>query len=482
MKKILLALLLPIPALSQPLSKEINEKIQRVENSLAPTTVYGDSIPNWNIEERMKQTGIRGLSIAVIRNYKIDWAKGYGWADVDEKRKVNTNTRFQAASISKSINSLGVLKLVEQGKLDTGADINNYLKSWKFPYDSISKNKKITINHLLSHTAGLSIHGFPGYKRDSALPSIQQVLNGERPANTRAVRSMFAPGLRFQYSGGGTSISQLIVSDITGKPYDQYMQETVLKPLGMNNSSFRQPPVDTTVPSTGYYRNGKAVRGKFHVYPEQAAAGLWTSPSDLAKYIIECQLAYEGKSKKILSQSMMKARMTPYIDKNAALGVFVIEKGGIKYFNHNGGNEAFLCTSYGSLSGGNGVVIMINGDDFSVIEELLNSVARVYNWKDFYQPSFKAKVKVPRDSLQLLVGRYQLMKDTLSISFCGEELCIQQNNEPPGGYQMYFSDNSNFTIKEVADAQFRVLKNAEGKVEALQLKQGAMTIRVVKLD
>jgi CubicO group peptidase (beta-lactamase class C family) len=118
MKKILLAVLLPFPALSQPLSKEINEKIKRVENSLAPNIVYGDSIPNWNIEERMKQTGIKGLSIAVIRNYKIDWAKGYGWADVDEKRKVNTNTRFQSASISKSINSLGVLKLVEQGKLE----------------------------------------------------------------------------------------------------------------------------------------------------------------------------------------------------------------------------------------------------------------------------------------------------------------------------------------------------------------------------
>src|SRR5688572_32931379 len=123
----------------------------------------------------MKATGVQGLSIVVISNYKIEWAKGYGWADVEEKRKVTTNTRFQAASISKSINSVGILKLVEMGKLDPEADINNYLKSWKFPYDSLSNNKKISTHNLLSHTAGLDIHGFRGYKKTDTLPTVQQI-------------------------------------------------------------------------------------------------------------------------------------------------------------------------------------------------------------------------------------------------------------------------------------------------------------------
>lgn len=198
---------------------------------------------------------------------------------------------------------------------------------------------------------------FPVIKEATPSPSVQQILDGERPANTKAVRSAFEPGMRFQYSGGGTTISQLLLTSITGKRYDEYMQEQVLKPMGITNSSYKQPPTDTANLATGYYKNGKPIKGKYHVYPEQAAAGLWATPTDLAKYIIECQLAYEGKSAKVLSQSTMKKRLTSYIDSTIGLGVFIENREGSKYFNHNGSNEAFLCTSYGSMKGGNGVVI-----------------------------------------------------------------------------------------------------------------------------
>ena len=430
----------------------------------------------------MAATAIQGLSIAVIRNYKIEWAKGYGWADVEEKRKVTTDTRFQAASISKSINSMGVLKLVELGKLDPEADINNYLTRWKFPYDSVAKNKKISVYNLLSHTAGLDIHGFPGYKKTDSLPTTIQILEGRRPANTKVVRSLFEPGKQFKYSGGGTTVSQLILTDITKTRYADWMQKNVLTPLGMTNSSYEQPPLHTTNLATGYYGNGKPVTGKYHIYPEQAAAGLWTTPTDLAKYIIECQLALEGRSKKVLSPAMMKKRLTPYIDSAAALGVFIENRNGQMYFNHNGGNEAFLCTSYGSMQGGNGVVIMINGDNFAVVNELLNSVARVYDWRGFYTPTFRKTVTVPKDTMQQYTGNYLLVKDTLTISFCDNVLCIQQNRQPVTGYQMFFSDNSNFSIREVPNAFFTIIRNAAGKVEALQLKQGAANMRLPKIE
>src|SRR5436190_16757611 len=135
MKQLLILFLLPITVSSQTIDPAIQKKITAVENSLAPAIIFGDTVPKMNIEKRMKETAIPGLSIAVIRNYKIEWSKGYGWADVEEKRKVTTDTRFQAASISKSINSLGVVKLVEMGKLDPEADINTYLTTWTFPYD-----------------------------------------------------------------------------------------------------------------------------------------------------------------------------------------------------------------------------------------------------------------------------------------------------------------------------------------------------------
>ena len=184
MQKLPFLFLLVFSSLSnfaQTYSPEVLQLIKQVENSLAPAIIFGDSVPAVNLEVRMKETHIMGLSIAVIKDYKIQWAKGYGWADVESKRRVDANTRFQAASISKSLNSMGQLKLIQQGKIDGEADINNYLKSWKFPYDSLTGTKKINLFQLLSHTAGLDIHGFPGYERTAAMPTLPQILNGEKP-------------------------------------------------------------------------------------------------------------------------------------------------------------------------------------------------------------------------------------------------------------------------------------------------------------
>ena len=160
---------------------------------------------------------------------------------------------------------------------------------------------------------------FPGYERTAAMTTLPQILNGEKPANTKKVHSLFAAGTKFEYSGGGTTISQQLLTDLTGRDYASFMDKEVLKPLGMQHSSYQQPPTNTARLATGYYEDGRPVKGKYHVYPEQAAAGLWTTPSDLALYIIECQLAFKGKSSKVLNKGMMQKRMVPYIDSNAAL-------------------------------------------------------------------------------------------------------------------------------------------------------------------
>lgn len=478
---LILGLLSVLVANCQQKDKAVNERIKLVENSLCPNFVYGDTIPKWNIEKQMAAYKVNGLSIAVIKDYKIDWAKAYGWADVAEKRPVTVDTRFQAASISKSINSLGLLKLVQQGKINLEADINDYLKTWKFPYDSVSKNKKISLANLLSHTAGLSVHGFGGYTPGDSIPTVVQILDGSRPANSRSVRSLFEPSKRFQYSGGGSTISQLMLMDVTGMRYEDYMKKEVLQPIGMRNSFYNQPPPAGTKNLATAYNRGVEVKGKYHIYPEQAAAGLWTTPTDLAKYIIESQLEYEGKSSKVLSQAMMQTRLTNYIDNNAALGVFLVRNASDTFFNHNGGNEGFVCTSYGSLSGGNGIVVMINADDFSIINEVMNSVATVYNWKDFYNPVFKKLYVLPKDSLSNYVGKYLLGNDTLSIAVCGENLCIRQNGRPADGYTMIFSTATEFSVQEIPDATVTFLYT-EGKVDALQINQGGMKIPAKKVN
>jgi CubicO group peptidase (beta-lactamase class C family) len=477
-----LILLITINACCQDTRQK--QLITTVENSLAPDIVYGDTIPKLNILQQMKAYNINGVSIAVIKDYKIDWAKGYGWADVNEKRPVTVYTRFQSASISKSLNSLAILKMVQQGKLHLDADINQYLKTWKFPYDSLSGNKKITIANLLSHSAGLSVHGFAGYTPGDSIPTIVQILNGQRPANSPPVRSQFEPSKRFQYSGGGTTISQLILTDITRTKFEDYLKKEVLQPIGMTNSFYNQPPPAGTKDLATAYNGSEEVKGKYHVYPEQAAAGLWTTPTDLAKYIIETQLEYEGRSNKVLSQQTMIKRLTPYIDSSVALGVFIINKSGEKYFSHNGGNEGFLSTTYGSFKGGNGVVVMINGNNFSIIPELVNSVAITYGWKDFYKPDIKKINVIPKDTLLSYTGKYLMVTDTLSVSFCDDsdmQLCVRQNNQPADGLKMIPTGKGEFSVKELPGIIIRVLYK-DGKADALEIDERGNKTKAARIN
>ena len=462
-------------------SKDIEAKIKQVETNLSGWLQIQDSMNEWTLQERMAYYKLRGLSIAVIHNYKIEWARGYGLADTATKKPVTTQTLFQAGSISKSLNGVGVLKLVQDKKIDLYADINTYLRSWKFPYDSLSKGKKISTANLLSHTAGLTVHGFPGYANGDTIPSLPEVLDGKTPANTGAVRSQFEPGLRYQYSGGGTTITQLMLQDITQQPYDVYMWQNVLKPLGMTMSSYTQPPAANNQKflATGYRDDGKEVDTRFHVYPEQAAAGLWTNPTDLGKYIIETQLSLEGRSDKVLDQQMTALRLTPYIDSNAALGVFIETKGNNKYFGHNGADEGFLSAYKGSFKNGDGVVVMVNSDNGSILNEVINSVAKVYEWKDYYKPMVKKLVTVPDPLLDAYAGDYLINGDTITISRKGSQSLFTVNRREV--YKIYFSSPEEFFAKEIT-ILFSFEKDATGKVNGFYFKRGDRKMTAVKIN
>ncbi len=413
MKKLKLILLLSLSL--NVFAQNVNNKIKSFEENLLSWDK--SKTKKWTLKERMAFYNMNAVSIAVIKDYKVEWAKAYGYADVNENRKATPQTLFQAASISKSINSLGILKLVEQGKLTLDDDINNYLKTWKFPYDSLSKGKKISIANLLSHKAGLSVHGFGGYQKGKELPTITQILDGQKPANSPAVRSVFEPNLKFQYSGGGTTISQLILENTTGEKYEDYMLKNVLMPLGMNESSYNQPPSqDKAKLLATAYNNGKEVKGKYHIYPEKAAAGLWTNPNDLAKYIIETQLSLLGKSNKILSKEMSIKR----IENN--YGVFLNDFKGTKYFGHSGGNEGFVCYYIGSLEDGNGLAVMTNGNNFKLIDEILLSIASLNQWKNY-------PIEPQKESIGLTIRKECLKNVDKGIALYKE---LKKNH--PNGY------------------------------------------------
>jgi CubicO group peptidase (beta-lactamase class C family) len=470
-----LILLLHIHVLGQmeriQYSKEIEDKIAQVEKNLSGLVQITDSALQYELAERMSFYKVNGLSIAVIHNYQLEWARGYGLADLSEHRPVTTQTLFQAASISKSLNAVGILKLVQEGRVSLNDDINRYFKTFRFTTDSIANYKKITIGNLLSHTAGLTVHGFSGYEAGDSIPTIVQVLRGQRPANNEPVRSQYAPGLKVEYSGGGIAISQLIVDDVTHEAYDRYQWNNVLEPLGMVRSFYTQPPPESKIPilATGYHADGREIKGKFHIYPEMAAAGLWTNPTDLSSFIIEMQLAYEGKSHKVLSKSMAHLMLTPYLDSgNTGLGVFIEKRGERTYFEHGGANEGFRSQYFGSLDGGDGVVVMVNSDNGKIIDEIINSVAKTYGWKNFYKPSFKKAVWVPVDILQKYTGNYELNDITLTIKMIGQHLYLIQNDDQP--LQMFFTSNKDFFLFEVpAEASFN--NDEMGNPKSINIRQ-----------
>ncbi len=461
-------------------SKEVQAKINQFENNLGLwAQIEGQQ---FTLAQRMKSNHINGVSIALIKDYKIEWAKGYGWADSASGRPVTINTLFQAGSISKSLNGVGILKLVQEAKLNLDTDINVYLKSWKFQYDSLSKGKKITIANLLSHTAGLTVHGFDGYEKGDTIPTLIQILNGEKPANSKAVRSMYAPSLRYQYSGGGTTLSQLILQDVTGQPYDTYMRNNVLRPMGMTNSFYTQPPLAAKENqlATGYYNDGKPVKGRYHIYPEQAAAGLWTTPTELAKYIIETQLALQGKSNKVLSSETTKLRLTPHIDKSAALGVFIVQKGSEKYFNHDGSDEGFVAAYFGSMENGNGAVVMANTDNGSLLYEVINSLASVYNWKDFYTPKLKKLISVDQEILKSYIGNYKLYRNTFNVAMEKDGLVLKLDSKTK--YKLYFTSNTDFFMLEMAGSEVKFTKDKTGKIIGFDIDDKGNKMQAVRIE
>jgi CubicO group peptidase (beta-lactamase class C family) len=472
---LLFVLLLHIYVLGQKestrFSKEIEDKIAQVENNLSGWVQITDSTLQYDLAGRMSFYKVNGLSIAVIHNYQLAWARGYGLADLSEHRPVTTQTLFQAASISKSLNAVGILKLVQEGRLSLTDDINRYFKTFRFATDSITNYKKITMGNLLSHTAGLTVHGFSGYEAGDSIPTIVQVLRGQKPANNEPVKSQYEPGLKVEYSGGGIAISQLIVDDITHEAYDRYQWNNVLEPLGMVRSFYTQPPPENKIPilATGYRADGREIKGKFHIYPEMAAAGLWTNPTDLSSFIIEMQLAYEGKSHKVLSKYMSHLMLTPYqVLGNTGLGVFIEKRGDRTYFEHGGANEGFRSQYYGSLDGGDGVVVMVNSDNGEIIDEIINSVAKTYGWKNFYKPSFKKVVQVPVDILEKYTGNYELNNIILTIKMIGQHLYLIQNGDE--ALQMFFTSDKDFFLFEVpAEASFN--NDETGNPASIQIRQ-----------
>jgi CubicO group peptidase (beta-lactamase class C family) len=394
------------------------ERIAHVENGLVVgARVRGRPLPT--LAERMRVHHVHGVSVAVIDHFAIAWAKGYGEADAETHAPVTDRTLFQAGSISKPVAATAALSLVQRGMLSLDAPIDGVLTSWKVPANDLTRATPVTLKQLLSHTAGFTVHGFPGYAAGAPIPTLDQVLDGVPPANTEPIRVDMPPGKEFRYSGGGITVMQAALIDVTHEPFPKLLADAVLGPLGMRHSTYEQPlPADRVADAAaGYDFFGDPIPGKRHVYPEMAAAGLWTTPSDLARFAIELGLAYAGKSARVLSPEMARTMLTPVAPAgegdSVALGIFLSDHGGATYFGHDGADEGFQAILTMDRDGGRGVAVMVNSDDgIPLADEIARTVALEYGWPGYVEPEVDA-AQVDHATLAAYAGPYLLNDDRI---------------------------------------------------------------------
>ena len=450
----------------------VQARIARVENGLLPPVmIKGRQEPPLKLADRMAFYKVRGVSVAVMENGRVEWARGYGLADVAENRAVTAETRFQAASISKPVTAAAVLRFVEAGKLDLDRNVNDYLKSWKVPESDFTTAQKVTLRRILSHSAGLTVHGFEGYESGKPIPTLVQVLNGEAPANSEPVRVTMLPGSAFRYSGGGYTVAQQLLIDVLGEPFPKMMQQTVLSKFGMHSSAYSQPLREDWRGSAaaGYQADGTPVAGKYHTYPELAAAGLWTTPSDLARFAIGIQEALVGRSHTVVSQKMAQQMLTNQID-HVGLGLALDGSGQSLRFSHSGGNAGFQCLLVAYAHTGKGAVVMTNSDrGGELINEVMSGIAREYHWPD-YAPKERAVAKIDPSVFKDYAGRYLVRGGVvITISTRNHRLFAQATNEPE--FELFPESLTTFFAR-VIDNEVEFKRGASGKIDAIEIHQG----------
>ena len=358
--------------------------IKRVE---APRDKDGAGNARKTLDEMARDYGVPGFAIAVIDNFEIAWVKSYGVADVVTGDPVKADTLFQAASISKPVAAMASMKAVQDALFGLDDDVNKILKSWRVPDNEFTRLRPVTPRMLMSHTSGTDDgFGFPGYEPGAPMPTVAQILNGQSPSNLKAVVWAAEPFTRVKYSGGAVMLQQLALEDATGQPFVDIARAWVLDPIGMHNSFYAQPlPAELDARAArSHFRKGVPGNVKYHVYPELAAAGLWTTPEDLCMLAIEVQKSLRGESNRVLSPELTAAMVTPVGVGPFAVGFSTVKRDGHWYFGHGGGNWGVQCNLVAARDAGVGFAIMTNSEmSGPLMTEVEKRIAAAYDWPGY---------------------------------------------------------------------------------------------------
>ena len=465
---------------------------EAVTSGLRPAIqVDGEEPVRYTLDDRMAFHKVPGVSVAVVRDGALAWARGWGTADTETGAPVSPETLFQAASISKPVAALAAMSLVEDGVLELDGPANAHLTTWRIPENEFTADSAVTLRGLLSHTAGLTVWGFPGYRKDEPfaegkpLATNVDVLDGK--GNTDSVRVFRTPGVARLYSGGGYTVLEQMVEDVTGRAFADEMRERVLEPAGMHRSTYRQPLPEARWPEAarGHRGDGSEVEGEWHTYPEQAAAGLWTTPSDLAALSDHLMEILRGDADEgVVARATLETMLTPHRGDEEGfepygLGFGVEGEGRSLSFGHGGSNEGFRAQWLVFPALGDAVVVMTNGDrGAQLAAEVLRGLAVIYDWPR-PRPEVRSARSLDAEALAGYQGTYELegRPDFVATIRAGDGVLLFDVPEQ-GTYTLRAAADTEDLLFDPSDGQeMRVERDADGGVTALLLPGGTRLVR-----
>lgn len=393
---------------------------QQVERSMLPSVVFAGERQPASIETRMARHKVPALSVAVIDNSKLDWSAAWGELQVDGAR-AGCDSLFQAGSLAKPVTLLAALRMKQQGLIDFDKDIETYLTSYHLPAGRQTDANPVTFRNLLAHTSGITPGGYDGYVQGQPIPTDQQTVRAEVPSNSRKVEVQNAPNSSLIYSGGGYTVVEIALQDQLSKPFEQIMHDWLIAPVGMRQADFTYPLPAASHKRTarGHRADGSAVPGGWHNHPEQAAAGLWASASDMAAFLLEIGKGYQGESK-VFAQASIRELLAKPVDGHA-YGFRLIGEGEQLFITHYGGTVGYTAGMTLNLSTGDGAVFMSNSDNGAQLgREFFSAVSRVYSWPMFREVQV-TRVTQPVDVLESLAGRYVFPEQNWRVSVIYED-------------------------------------------------------------
>jgi CubicO group peptidase (beta-lactamase class C family) len=463
--------------------EDVEAAIRRVEvNLAAPPILRRDPPKPTTLQDRMAHYRVPGVSIGVISEDRVEWTRGYGLREAGQPAPVTPDTLFQVGSMSKPFTAVAALRLVDQGLLDLDEDVNRRLVSWTIPPNG-TWAPRVTLRHLLSHAGGVSVNLFPGYATDDAIPTLGQILDGLEPANNRPVRVQAIPGTRYGYSSGGYTVLQQLLIDVTGRSFPALMGELVLEPLGMASSTFEQPLPESrwTTAAVGHRKAAQPVAGKWFVYPEMAQGGLWTTASDLARFLLELQRAGRGRPNALLSAPTAQEMFTPPYAPDVGLGIFLDGADDSRRFSHQGGNEGFSSRIVAYLSRPLGAVVLTNFHYPMLVDEVLHAIAVEYGWPGYLPPRPPRVDGIPAAYAQY-VGDYSAGSGRvlrLSVSAVGLALFLEVEGQSP--IELVATSETTFTA-EVVNCEVIFSRAPDGHVATLALRDEGHELLAKKID